>query len=145
MESDRNRHSPQPVSADGLRTPRSRPVPATGSLRWIVADRARAARLTPHPRGPAIKLTLELAPDQLAELALRVADLLSDNAGGPATLSPYLTVAEAAEYLRCSRERIHALLTQRRLARHKDGGRTLVLRAELEPYVRSATERRRAA
>ena len=145
MESDRNRHSGQPVSADGPRTPRNRSVPATGTLRWIAADRARAARLTPHSRGPAIKLTLELAPDQLAELALRVADLLSDSAGGPATPSPYLTVAEAAEYLRCSRERIHALLTQRRLARHKDGGRTLILHAELEAYVRSASDLRRAA
>jgi excisionase family DNA binding protein len=86
-----------------------------------------------------------MSPDQLAELALRVADLLSGGAGGPATESPYLTVAEAAEYLRCSRERIHALLTQRRLVRHKDGGRTLILRAELEAYVRSTTELRRAA
>lgn len=120
-------------------------APATRSLRWIAADRARAARLTPHPRGPALKLTLELEPDQLAELALRVADLLSGRAGGPATRSPYLTVAEAAEYLRCSRERIHALLTQRRLARHKDGGRTLILRSELESYVRSVSELRRAA
>lgn len=112
---------------------------------WIAADRARVARLTRNQRGPAVKLTLELAPDQLAEPALRVADLLSDRAGGPATLSPYLTVAEAAEYLRCSRERIHALLTQRRLSRHKDGGRTLILRSELESYVRSATDLRRAA
>jgi len=124
---------------------RSGQTPATGSLRRIAADRARVARLTPHPPGPALKLTVELAPDPLAELAIRVADLLSDSAAGPATPSPYLTVAEAAEYLRCSRERIHALLTQRRLARHKDGGRTLILRAELESYVRSATDLRRAA
>jgi excisionase family DNA binding protein len=124
---------------------RSTRPPATGSLGWIAADRARAARLTAHPRGPALKLTLELAPDQLAELAVRVANLLSTSASGPATRSPYLTVAEAAEYLRCSRERIHALLTQRRLARHKDGGRTLILRSELESYVRSASDLRRAA
>lgn len=126
------------------RQPDRRPV-STPSLRWIAAERARVARLTPNPRGPAVRLTLELAPDQLAEIALRVADLLSGSAGGPATRSPYLTVAEAADYLRCSRERVHALLTQRRLSRHKDGGRTLILRTELESYVRSATDLRRAA
>ena len=120
-------------------------TPAAGSLRWIASDRARIARLTPQVRGPAVKLTLELAPDQLAELALRVADLLSENPASPVTRSPFLTVAEAAEYLRCSRDRIHALLTQRRLARHKDGGRTLILRSELESYVQATADLRRAA
>jgi excisionase family DNA binding protein len=116
-----------------------------GSLRWIATERARAARRVPAPRGPALRLTVELTPDQLAQLALRVSDLLVARDGGPAAASPYLTVSEAADYLRCSRERIHALLSQRRLTRHKDGGRTLVLRSELEAYVRPATELRRAA
>jgi excisionase family DNA binding protein len=90
-------------------------------------------------------VTVEITPDQLAQLASSVSDLLAIQDAGPATASPYLTVAEAANYLRCSRERVHALLTQRRLTRHKDGGRTLVLRSELEAYVRTATELRRAA
>lgn len=117
----------------------------TGSLRWIAAERARAARLVPTLREPSLRLTVEFSPDQLAQLALRVNDLLAARDGGPATASPYLTVAEAADYLRCSRERIHALLTQRRLTRHKDGGRTLVLRSEVEAYVRPVTKLRRAA
>lgn len=117
----------------------------TGSLRWIAAERARAARLIPGPRGPALHLTVDLAPDQLAQLAFRVSELLATRGAASETASPYLTVAEAAEYLRCSRERIHALLSQRRLTRHKDGGRTLVLRSELEAYVRPVTELRRAA
>jgi len=101
--------------------------------------------LVPNPRGPALHLTLELAPDQLAQLALRVSELLAARDAGPATASPYLTVPEAADYLRYSRERVHALLSERRLTRHKDGGRTLVLRSELEAYVRPVTELRRAA
>jgi len=116
-----------------------------GSLRWIATERARAARLVPTSRGPSLRLTVEITPDQLAQLALRVGDLLAARPAGPATASPYLTVAEAADFLRCSRERIHALLTQRRLTRHKDGGRTLVLRSELEAYVRPVTDLRRAA
>jgi len=53
----------------------------------------------------------------------------------PAPVSPYMTVTEAAEYLRCSRQRIDDLLSQRRLARHKEGSRTLVARADLESLV----------
>jgi excisionase family DNA binding protein len=92
-----------------------------------------------------LRFTVEITPDQLAQLALRVSELLTARNPGPVTVSPYLTVPEAADYLRCSRERVHALLTQRRLTRHKDGGRTLVLRSELEAYVRPVTELRRAA
>ena len=54
--------------------------------------------------------------------------------------SPFLTVVEAAEFLRCKRQRIDDLLSQRRLTRHKDGRRTLVSKAELEQLV---TEGRR--
>lgn len=46
-----------------------------------------------------------------------------------------MTIPEAAEYLRCSRQRIDDLLSQRRLTRFKDGARTLVSRAELATYV----------
>jgi excisionase family DNA binding protein len=50
--------------------------------------------------------------------------------------SPYLTVAESAEYLRCSRQRIYDLLSQGRLTRVKEGSRTLVARAEVEAHLR---------
>jgi excisionase family DNA binding protein len=49
--------------------------------------------------------------------------------------SPYMTIPEAAAYLRCSRQRVDDLLSQRRLRRHKDGARTLVSRQEVECYV----------
>ncbi len=50
-------------------------------------------------------------------------------------LSPYMTIREAAEYLRCSRQRIDDLLSSQRLTRHKEGRRTLVRRAEIERHV----------
>ena len=116
-----------------------------GPLRWIASERTRTARFVLNSRAPALRLTVEIPPDQLAQLAVRVSELMADRDTGPEARSPYLTVAEAADYLRWSSEQIHALLTQRRLTRHKDGGRTLVLRSELEAYVHSVGELRRAA
>ena len=52
-----------------------------------------------------------------------------------ANTSPYLTIPEAAEYLRCKRQRVDDLLSSRRLTRYKDGRRTLVNREELTAYV----------
>ena len=50
--------------------------------------------------------------------------------------SPYLTVAEAADYLRCkSRQRVYDLLSAARLTRYKDGSRVLVSRAEIDAYL----------
>jgi excisionase family DNA binding protein len=49
--------------------------------------------------------------------------------------SPWLTIVEAAELLRCKRQRVDDLLSQGRLARHKDGSRTLLSRAEINAYI----------
>lgn len=57
----------------------------------------------------------------------------------PKPASPYMTIPEAASFLRCSRQRIDDLLSQRRLRRYKDGSRTLVSRAEVEVYVASGS------
>ena len=63
------------------------------------------------------------------ELAPRIADELERRA------APFLTVDEAAEYLRCDRQRIYDLCSSNRLGRRKDGSRVLVSRLELEQYV----------
>ena len=68
---------------------------------------------------------------RVAELEQR---LTTAAAIGPAP-SPYLTIPEAADYLRCSRQRVDDLLSQGRLTRHKDGRRTLVGRAEVESHL----------
>jgi len=52
------------------------------------------------------------------------------------SLSPYVTICEAADLLRCRRQRVDDLLSQRRLSRLKDGSRTLISRAEVEEYLR---------
>jgi excisionase family DNA binding protein len=46
-----------------------------------------------------------------------------------------MTVDEAAEFLRCRPKRIYDLRTSGRLARYSEGGRALVLRAEVERLV----------
>jgi excisionase family DNA binding protein len=49
--------------------------------------------------------------------------------------SPYATVAEAAEYLRSTKQRVYDLLSAQRLTRHHDGRRVLILWAELEAHL----------
>lgn len=81
------------------------------------------------------ELSLTLPPEILEAIAERVAELLADRVATPAPVSPFMTVAEAAEYLRCKRQRVDDLLSSGRLTRHKDGSRTLVSRAELDAYL----------
>ena len=71
-----------------------------------------------------------------AELAESLADVARSES------SPYMTIPEAAAYLRCGRQRIDDLLSQRRLARIKDGSRTLVLRSEIEQHLHHDKRRR---
>jgi excisionase family DNA binding protein len=57
--------------------------------------------------------------------------------------SLYLTIPEAAEYLRANRQRVDDLLSQRRLRRVKDGARTLIRRADLVAYLNDGGQPRR--
>jgi excisionase family DNA binding protein len=89
---------------------------------------------TPEP------LSLTLPPALTEAIARRAAELvLQQLQVGPDQASPYLTIPEAAAYARCKRQRIDDLLSARRLTRHKDGRRTLVLRAELEAHLAGTT------
>ena len=76
------------------------------------------------------------------ELPDAVIDLIADAVAAKLALrfeqpepSPYLTTDEAADYLRCSRQRIHDLLSAGRLTRVKEGRRTLVRRDEIDGYL----------
>ena len=86
---------------------------------------------------------MTLADAELDEIAERVADLLADRTPPrlEQQLSPYMTIPEAAEFLRCSRQRVDDLLSQRRLARVKEGARTLIRRDELAAYLDRGTRR----
>jgi excisionase family DNA binding protein len=72
--------------------------------------------------------------EQVAQRAAAIvlAGLGDSNSNG---YSEFLTVGEAAELLRSSRQRVYDLLSERRLTRFKDGSRVLVLRAELMAHL----------
>lgn len=84
-----------------------------------------------------MRVELVLSDDQVEAIARRVAEMLASSpVAAPA--GELLTVREAAEFLRCSRQRVDNLLSQGRLPRVKEGRRTLVARAELERYLAGA-------
>jgi excisionase family DNA binding protein len=78
-----------------------------------------------------VVLSTEATEAIISEITQRVLDAV----GQPRPESPYLTIPEAATYLRCTRQRIDDLLSSGRLTRRKDGSRTLVLLAEIEHHL----------
>jgi excisionase family DNA binding protein len=74
--------------------------------------------------------------EEFAALAARVAELEAHFAAvrAPAQ-SEFLTITEAAELMRCKRQRIDDLLCAGRLERVKDGARTLIRRRDLVAYL----------
>ena len=79
-------------------------------------------------------LTLDLGSDFAKLVAEEVAAQLIVTDRGEALLS----VAEAAEYLRCKPKRIYDLCSQGRLPFEKDGSRTLIRRRSIDAYLREA-------
>lgn len=79
-----------------------------------------------------------VVPEALVE---RIADRAAEtvlarlNACTATRASAYLTVGEAATYLRCKPQRVYDLCSARRLTRYKDGSRVLVLRAEIDAGI----------
>ena len=74
----------------------------------------------------------------LDELIDRFADRVADRLGArEPQIEPWLTVAEAADHLRCTTSRIYSLVSARRIPFCKDGSRVLFRRAELDEYVRA--------
>jgi excisionase family DNA binding protein len=84
-----------------------------------------------------VKIELDVTPEIIETIAARTAEiLLAEIEREPKSVSPFLTIPEAAELLRAKRQRVDDLLSAGRLARHKDGSRTLVSRAELLEYLK---------
>lgn len=81
----------------------------------------------------------------LAELSDADLDLLAERLA-PRLAVPvadqWLTVTEAAEYLRCPKSRLYSLVSARRVPFSKDGSRTLFRRSELDAWVRNGGGRR---
>lgn len=81
-----------------------------------------------------IEITL---PDELIDQVVqRVLDVLAQQ--GPSIQpDPWMTVADAAAYLACRKQRIYNLVSQGRLRHMKDGSRTLFRRQWLDELAES--------
>lgn len=86
-------------------------------------------------QSPGEPLLLAVPESLVGQVAERAAALVLARIGHAAAASPFLTVAEAAVYLRAKPQRVYDLLSTRRLTRFKDGRRVLVSRAELDAYL----------
>jgi excisionase family DNA binding protein len=82
----------------------------------------------------------ELTDADLDLLAERLAPRLA--AMQPAPADGWLTVPEAADYLRCPTSRIYALTSAGRIPYVKDGSRTLFRRSELDVWLRDGGGKR---
>jgi excisionase family DNA binding protein len=94
--------------------------------------RIRSSRAGGDKGGAMIELTVTLTDQQLAEIAERAAGLVSTAAE---TTSPWLNVAEAAERLRCRKDRIYDLIALGKLHPRRDGRRVLLRRDDLDAYI----------
>jgi excisionase family DNA binding protein len=92
-----------------------------------------------------VPVTLERSRAAADRLVERVAELVLERLSRPSTVSPYLSVAEAAERLRSDRQRVYDLLSSCRLRRYKDGTRVLVSRDEIDAYLAGDTRPPRIA
>jgi excisionase family DNA binding protein len=78
-------------------------------------------------------LSVVVPPQVLDAIAQRAAEIVGTHT--PPEAAPYMTVEEAAEFLRCGRKRVYDLTSQRRLPYVKDGSRTLLRRVDLIAYL----------
>lgn len=78
-----------------------------------------------------MKLEIDIPAALVDAIAERAAALVLERLGTAAPVAEFVSVAEAAEIYRCKPQRIHDLLSAGELERVKEGGRTLIRRAQL--------------
>jgi excisionase family DNA binding protein len=83
-------------------------------------------------------LTLQLGQEALEQIAQRAADILAERS---APVPEYLTPQEAADYMRCSKQRVYDLTSAGRLKVCKDGARNLYRRVDLDAYLSDGGQR----
>jgi excisionase family DNA binding protein len=81
------------------------------------------------------ELRIDLPATLIDEIAERAAALVLERLDGNPRQPELLSVPEAAELLRCSRQRVYDLLSAGRLERLKDGSRVLVRRADVIAHL----------
>lgn len=85
-----------------------------------------------------VELPVVLSDEALEAIATRAADLVLERMAGEQAqprASRYLTVAEAAAYLRCKPQRVYDLRSSGRLAGVKDGSRVLIPAEALDAHL----------
>jgi excisionase family DNA binding protein len=88
-----------------------------------------------------IEITLQLSDDQVAVIAEAIAEAAARRAAelvSTGSVSPWLDVAEAAEWMRCRKGRVYDLVSTRELTPHRDGRRLLFRREDLDAYLERA-------
>lgn len=83
-----------------------------------------------------MELGLQLPDEAIEAIARRAAELVLERIDELQPASDWLTVDEAAAFLRCEKQRIYDLRGDGRLSRFMEGGRALVSRRELSALVR---------
>jgi excisionase family DNA binding protein len=81
-------------------------------------------------------IQLAITDEVIEAIAERAAELVLERLDGAGAGKPeLLDVDEAAEFLRCKRQRVYELRSAGKLNGYRDGGRLLFRRVELEVYV----------
>jgi excisionase family DNA binding protein len=82
-------------------------------------------------------LALQLPAELLEQIARRAADILAERQ--PTTASPWLNVTEAADRLRCGKDRIYDLIALGKLTPRRDGRRVLLHRDDIDAYLENGS------
>jgi excisionase family DNA binding protein len=81
-------------------------------------------------------VSLQIPAELVEQIAERAAEIVAERAGaGAGGAGEWLTVAEAADHLRCSTGRVYQLVSARRIPFQKDGSRVLFRRSEVDAWV----------
>jgi excisionase family DNA binding protein len=78
-----------------------------------------------------VQLQVSFPAELVEAIAQRAAELVAERSEP----SRWMTVEEAAEYARCSRQHIYDLRSDGRLTRHGERGHALVDRRELDAHL----------
>ena len=82
-------------------------------------------------------VTVQLPDDLIEQIAQRAAEPVTERQQTTAT--PWLNVTEAADRLRCEKDRIYDLVQQGKLQPRRDGRRVLLHRDDIDAYLESST------
>jgi len=85
-----------------------------------------------------LEITFALRPDVIEVIAQRAAVIVAETVGE--TRSPWLTVEEAAEYLRWSKNRVYKHVGKDGIPHRKHGRRLLFHRQELDEWLEGYRE-----